>query len=61
MLCVIVVPGDIIKVQEREHFVAVLLQATNEFLRCFAGDRAIGETIVETLDSTSVLFQEAFF
>ena len=30
VLCIIVVPGDIIKVQEREHFVAVLLQAANE-------------------------------
>ena len=45
MLCIVVVPGDIIKIQEREHFVVILLQAANELLCRFAGDQVIGETI----------------
>ena len=60
VLCIVVVPGYIIKIQEREHFVAILLQAANELLCRFAGDQEIGETIVETVHRTPMLSQEAF-
>ena len=60
VLRIVVVPGDIVKIQKREHFAAILLQAAYELLCRFTGDQVIGETIVETVDRTPVFSKETF-
>ena len=54
MLCIVVVPGDVIKIQEREHFVAIFLQAFDDLARCFALAESIRKTMVEAIDENPV-------
>jgi hypothetical protein len=60
MLRIVVVPGDVIKIQEREHFVAIFLQAFDDLARFFALAESIRKTMVEAIDENPVFPQEVF-
>ena len=61
MLRIVVVPGDVIKIQEREHFVAIFLQAFDDPARCFALAESVRKTMVEAIDENPVFPQEVLF
>ena len=47
VLRIVVVPGNVIEIQECEHLVAVLLQALDELSCGFAGSDASGKMLIE--------------
>ena len=55
VLCIVVIPGDVVEIQERKHFVAVLLQATDKLAHGFASTKLAVKALVEPIDSGSVL------
>ena len=57
---IVVVPWYVVEIQKREHCVAVLLQAFDDFCRGFARTESAAETLVESVDKDSVLSQKSF-
>ena len=55
VLCIVVIPGDVVEIQEREHFITVLLQATDKLAHGFASAKLAGDALIEPVDSASVL------
>ena len=60
MLCIVVVPWDVVEIQEREHRVTILLQAIDELARGFARAEPVGETLVKPIHGNPMLSEKTF-
>src|SRR5207248_1540008 len=59
VLCIIVVPWDIVEIQKSKHLIAVFLQAIDE-LACSSAGSIVDESFIKSINGIPKLSKEAF-